>query len=903
MSKKRRVFHIARELNLSNEAVIEYLGPMDKSIRNQMSAVSEELYQSICDKYQQDTVTEAVPDLRQRIKERQMLEELRRNKARMELEERLKFATKLAEERPQKIKEAKKREADEKKKLEKALAEAKALVESKDEDIIKGKKKRDEVSREPAAVEEVISTEHEGAEDEPSVVDIISRAKKEIDKQKKIAGVEKEKKKEEAPETKKVKEAEAEKKPKAKGKKAKRGKGAEVETEVEIVGVAKTAEDDVTSDQAEAEVAPSAKTEEPGKEKPKKKGKRKKKAKISEEEIEESIRQTLAAMEEVKPRRRRRKSKDALDEEATETDVIQVSEFISAAELAQLLNVEATEVIKKSFELGMMVSINQRLDMDTIVAVADEFGYDVQIMQEYGSDIIEQTDQEEDDEADLEPRPPVVTIMGHVDHGKTSLLDYIRSSNIIAGEAGGITQHIGAYEVEIDKRHITFLDTPGHEAFTAMRARGAQATDLVVLIVAADDGVQPQTIEAINHATAASVPIVVAINKIDKPAANVDLVKKQLSENDILVEDWGGKYQSVEVSAKSGKGIDKLLELILLEADVLELKANPNRNARGVIIESKLDKGKGAIASVLVQYGTLSVGDLFVAGQYGGKVRAMYNERKQRVKAAPPSTPVQVVGFDGVPQAGDTFTVLQSEREVREISSKRQQLKREQDFRGKRRVTLDQISQQIRHGEVKELNLILKGDVDGSIEALSDAFMGLSNQEVAVNVIHKAVGGISESDVTFAAASEAIIIGFHIRPTLQARDLAEKEDVDIRLYNVIYDAVDDVKSALEGMLEPEVTEEITATIEVREIFKVPKIGTIAGCYVLSGKVLRNDLSKIFREDKLLNEARIGSLRRFKEDVREVQAGFECGIGLDGFDDIKVGDIIETYKEVKTARKL
>jgi translation initiation factor IF-2 len=872
---------------------------MDKTIRNQMSAVSEELYQSICDKYQQDSVVEAVPDLRQRIKERQMLEELRRNKARMELEERLKFATKLAEERPQKIKEAKKREAEEKKKLEQALAEAKALIKSKDEDEVTGKKREDADIVIPVSGEVAVE-----AEEEPSVVDIISRAKKEIDKQRKITGEETDRKKDETAGAKKsTKETEADKKSKAKDRKSRRGKGADVETEVEIVGVAKTPEAEVAGDEARAEATPSAKTEEPGKEKPKKKGKRKKKTKISEEEIEESIRQTLAAMDEGKGRRRRRRSKDAEDGEDSETEVIQVSEFISAAELAQLLDVEATEVIKKSFELGMMVSINQRLDMDTIVAVADEFGYEVEIMQEYGSDLIEQTDHEEEDEADLEPRPPVVTIMGHVDHGKTSLLDYIRSSNIIAGEAGGITQHIGAYEVEIDKRHITFLDTPGHEAFTAMRARGAQATDLVVLIVAADDGVQPQTVEAINHATAAGVPIVVAMNKIDKPAANVDLIKKQLSEKDILVEDWGGKYQSVEVSAKSGVGIDKLLELILLEADVLELKANPKRHARGVIIESKLDKGKGAIASVLVQHGTLSVGDLFVAGQYSGKVRAMYNERKQCVKTAPPSTPVQVIGFDGVPQAGDTFTVLGSEREVREISSKRQQLKREQDFRGKKRVTLDQISQQIRYGEVKELNLILKGDVDGSIEALSDAFMGLSNQEVAVNVIHKAVGGISESDVTFAAASEAIIIGFHIRPTLQARDLAEKEDVDIRLYNVIYDAVDDVKSALEGMLEPEVTEEVTGTVEVREIFKAPKIGTIAGSYILSGKVVRNDLSKIFRDDKLLNQTRIGSLRRFKEDVREVQSGFECGISLDGFDDLKVGDIIETYKEVKTARKL
>lgn len=868
------MFHVARELNISNEAVIEYLGPFDKSIRNQMSGVSEDLYDDICEKYSQDSVGDAVPDLRQRIKERQMLEELRRNKARMELEERLKFATKLAEERPQKIQEAKQKAADEKKKLEEALAEAKALVQSKSKGGV-------ESVIGPKSVEPPTLKEQDKAEDEPSVVDIISRAKREIDKQKKLSAEEREKTKTTAP-------AQAKKEAAIKS---------EAPSAVEPAEIGAKGADDT------AKVSAAETTDEKGKEKGKKKGKRKKKNKISEAEIEQSIRQTLTAMDEGKTKRRRRKTKGDGGEEDVDADKIKISEFISVAELAQQLDVEATEVIKKSFELGIMVSINQRLDMDTIIAVADEFGYEVEIMQEYGGDIIDDLDDEQENEADLKPRPPVVTIMGHVDHGKTSLLDYVRSSNIIAGEAGGITQHIGAYEVQVDDREITFLDTPGHEAFTAMRARGAQATDLVVLIVAADDGVQPQTVEAINHAMAAGVPIVVAINKIDKPAANPDLLKKQLSEHNILVESWGGKYQSVEVSAKTGAGIDKLLELILLEADVLELKANPNRPARGVVIDSKLDKGKGAIASVLVQRGTLKVGDMFVAGQYSGKVRAMYNERQQKVTSAPPSTPVQVVGFEGVPQAGDTFVVMKSEREAREISSKRKQLKREQDFRGRRLITLDEISEQIRQGELRELNLILKGDVDGSIEALSDALMGLSNEEVAVKVIHKAVGGISESDVTFAAASHAIILGFHVRPSLQARDLAEKENVDVRLYDVIYDAVDNVKAALEGLLEPEITEEVISTTEVREIFKVPKIGTIAGCHVLSGKVLRNDLSKLFRDDKLLNQSRIGSLRRFKEDVKEVVSGFECGIGLASFDDIKVGDIIETYKEIKTARKL
>lgn len=896
MAKKRRVFNVARELNISNEAVINFLGKLDKTIRTQMSAVSDELYDEIYQKYNQDTVTvESAPDLRQRLKERQMLEELRRNKARMELEERLKFATQLAEERPQKIKEARE---------------------------IKKKKKEEEIASQKLK-EAAKKAAEEKKKEELSVVDIISKAKKEIDEKKKAKEVEKskeavkEEKKKLVSKTKKVKEvAVAKDKPEVLA-----AEVVETKTDKEAKELKPAAKKTTKAKKAEEEEKKEKKAKPSKKKKggeavsadavtveskaaPKRKTKKRKKPKISEEEIAESIRQTLVAMEEGKPKRRKRKSKEAVEEFEFESEKkIKVSEYISAAELAVLLNVEPTDVITKSLELGMMVSINQRLDMDTIVSVADEFGYDVEIVKEYGTDLIEQIEAEEVDDENAEPRPPVVTIMGHVDHGKTSLLDFIRKSNIIAGEAGGITQHIGAYEVTVNGRAITFLDTPGHEAFTAMRARGAQVTDLVVLLVAADDGVQPQTIEAINHATAAGVPIVVAINKIDKPAANVEVVKKQLSDNNILVESWGGKYQSVEISAKKGIGVDKLLELILLEADILELKANPDRPARGIIIESKLDKGKGPVASVLVQNGTLKVGDLFIAGQFSGKVRAMYNERMNKVTAAPPSTPVQVVGFDNVPQAGDSFVVMQSEREVREISSKRQQLKREQDFRRMRHITLDQISQQIRYGEVKELNLILKADVDGSIEALSDALMKLSNEEVAVNVIHKAVGGISESDVLLATASQAIIIGFQIRPALKARDLALKEKIDIRLYSVIYDAVEDVKSALEGLLEPEVKEEITATIEVREIFKVPKVGVVAGCYVLSGKVLRNDLTKIFREDKFLYESKISSLKRFKEDVKEVTAGYECGIGLDGFDDMKVGDIIEAYKRVKVARKL
>ncbi|MFQ5636647.1 MAG: translation initiation factor IF-2 [bacterium] len=896
MGKKRRVFHIARELNISNEAVIDFLCTMDKKVTTQMSAVSEELYDTICKKYQVEAIaTDTGSDFRQKLREKKMLEELRRNKARMELEERIRFATKLAEERPQKVKGKKEEELK-----DKSAKKAKELKAKDSEKVV------DVPARETEALQKEKRAE---TEEKPSVVDIISQAKKEIDKQRK-AEAEHDKKSEKV---KKKKEAVPEKIIEKIG---------TAEVIVETVGQAEVDEKKEEVVAEEGDKVDESKLEKATEDKPektpaetaakatkaaKKKGKKKKKRKISEKEITESIRQTLAAMDETKPKRRRRKTKTDGEEEVENgvDPVIKVSEFISAAELADVLNVEPNEVIKKCLELGMLVSINQRLEVDSIIAVADEFGYEVEIEQEYGTELIDQFDDENNDgeEEDVEPRPPVVTIMGHVDHGKTSLLDYIRKSNIIAGEAGGITQHIGAYEVSVNGHQITFLDTPGHEAFTAMRARGAQVTDIVVLIVAADDGVQPQTVEAINHATAAGVPIVVAINKIDKPTANPDMIKKQLSEHNILIESWGGKYQCTELSAKSGEGVDKLLDLILLEADVLELKANPKRSARGIIIESKLDKGKGPVATVLVQHGTLKIGDLFVSGQYSGKVRAMYDERKKRVKEAPPSAPIQVVGFEGVPQAGDTFVVGQSERKVRAISTKRQQLKREQDFRRKRHITLDEISKQIQSGGVKELNLIIKADVDGSIEALSDGLMKLSTDEVTVNVIHKAVGGISESDVLLASVSQAIIIGFHIRPSLKARDLSQKENVDIRLYNVIYDAVEDVRSALEGLLDPEISEELIGSVEVRETFKVPKIGTIAGSYVLSGKIARNDLTKVFRDDKLINESKIASLRRFKEDVRDVASGFECGISLEGFDDIKVGDIIETYKKVSTARKL
>ncbi|MCX7983338.1 MAG: translation initiation factor IF-2 [Bacteroidetes bacterium] len=644
-----------------------------------------------------------------------------------------------------------------------------------------------------------------------------------------------------------------------------------------------------------------------------KKRKKLRRVEVDEVEVERAIRETLAEIEEgdvvITRAAIRKKKKEKREEEQQrllekierEKTNLRVTEFLTVGELANMMNVPVAQVIQKIMNLGMMVSINQRIDKDTITLVADEFGYQVEFQDVFAEDLL--IDREDLPE-ELQPRPPVVTIMGHVDHGKTSLLDYIRNTNVVAGEAGGITQHIGAYEVTLPGgKQITFLDTPGHEAFTAMRARGAQITDIVVLVVAADDSVMPQTVEAISHAQAASVPIVVAINKIDKPEANPEKIKQQLAEKGLLVEDYGGKAQVVEISAKTGKNVDLLLEKILLEAEMLELRANPNRPARGTVIEAELDRGKGITATILVRKGTLRVGDPFICGIWSGRVRAMFDEREQKVLEAGPSKPVQVIGFDGIPQAGDELIVLADEREAREISMKRQQLKREQDFRQARRLTLDEISKQIKEGEVRDLPIIVKADVDGSAEAIADSLMKLSTKEVAVRVIHKGVGGISESDVLLALASNAIIIGFHVRPHLKARQLAQAENVDIRLYNIIYDAINDVKSALEGMLKPKITEEILATVEVREIFRISKVGTVAGCYVKDGKIARNNKVRLIRDGIEIYNGTLASLKRFKDDVREVEQGFECGIMLDNYNDIKVGDIIEAYKLVEVKRTL
>ena len=635
------------------------------------------------------------------------------------------------------------------------------------------------------------------------------------------------------------------------------------------------------------------------------------KAEFSNEDVNRQIRDTFSSFQKGKTKSSKyRKDKreqvqqrqmEALEQEMAESKVLKLTEFVTANELATMMNIPVTQVIATCMNVGMMVSINQRLDAETINIVADEYGFSTDFV---SAEVAQQISEEKDKEEDLVPRAPIVTVMGHVDHGKTSLLDYIRKSNVIAGEAGGITQHIGAYNVKLDDgRHITFLDTPGHEAFTAMRARGAQVTDIAIIIVAADDNVMPQTKEAIAHATAAGVPIVFAINKVDKPAADPERIKQELAQMNFLVEDWGGKYQSQDISAKKGIGVPELMEKVLLEAEMLDLKANPNRKATGTIIESSLDKGRGYVATVLVSNGTLKMGDIVIAGTSWGKVKAMFNERNQKMKSAAPAEPVLILGLNGAPQAGVSFHVVDSEREAREITGKREQLQREQGVRTAQTLTLDELGRRIKMGDFHELNLIVKADVDGSVEALSDSLIKLSTPNIQVNVIHKAVGAISESDVSLASASNAIIIGFDVRPSGAAKRLAEQNDVDIRIYSIIYDAIDEVKSAMEGLLAPKVKEEVTATVEVMEVFHISKVGMVAGCRVREGKVSRNDKARVIRDGIVIHTGDIQALKRFKDDVKEVQAGMECGMSLVSYNDIKEGDIIETFTQIEVKQTL
>ncbi|OMP31347.1 translation initiation factor IF-2 [Mangrovimonas sp. DI 80] len=633
----------------------------------------------------------------------------------------------------------------------------------------------------------------------------------------------------------------------------------------------------------------------------------------SEAEVQKQIRETLEKLQgkstkgkgakyrREKREQHREQTEKSLEQQQAESKILKVTEFVTASEVATMMDVSVTQIISACMSLGMMVTMNQRLDAETLSVVADEFGYQVEFVT---ADIEESIEEEEDRPEDLKPRAPIVTVMGHVDHGKTSLLDYIREENVIAGESGGITQHIGAYGVTLDSgQKIAFLDTPGHEAFTAMRARGAQITDIAIIVIAADDDIMPQTKEAIAHAQAANVPIVFAINKVDKPTANPDKIKEGLANMNLLVEDWGGKIQSHDISAKTGLGVKELLEKVLLEAELLELQANPNKNATGTVVEAFLDKGRGYVSTILVQTGTLKIGDYVLAGRHSGKVKAMHDERGKDVVEAGPSTPVSILGLDGAPQAGDKFNVFEDEREAKQIAAKRTQLQREQSVRTQRHITLDEIGRRIALGDFQELNIILKGDVDGSVEALTDSFQKLSTEEIQVNIIHKGVGAITESDVLLASASDAIIIGFNVRPMGNARQIADKEEIDIRMYSIIYDAINDLKDAMEGMLSPELKEEITGTAEIRELFKVSKVGTIAGCMVTNGKILRNAGVRLIRDGVVVYTGELASLKRFKDDVKEVSKGYDCGMQVKNYNDIREGDIIEAFQEVEVKKKL
>ncbi len=895
IAKKIKIFNLAKELNLSSETIIDFLKKKGFDVKSHMSSVTEEMMPVIMGHFKKD---KEVAERHQR-----KLQEFRSTR--------------------------KKEPAEKTDKVEKGEKKAKAK-----EDVHPAEIEAPPVEEAPAVPMSVSpAQEPEGIaevipEQAVALIEQTDQRTSEEITEPIVAPVE-EKEKPEAPITDRPK--------KEKGEPGKRvpqtpleaivarpQKGLTIKGKIDLAASNRVEQAVDRDDQkkkkkkkkkvredAKRTKSSTAKTEDEEETKTRKR-RRVRRAEVNEDEVAKAIRETLAesgdelaiaraAIRKKKKEKREEEEQKKLDQLERDRMRIKVTEFVTVGELANLMRVSVAEVIQKVMSLGIMVSINQRLDKDTITLVSDEFGFQVDFEEEFTADVLADI---EDDEETLLSRPPVVTIMGHVDHGKTSLLDYIRNANVVAGEAGGITQHIGAYEVTVHgDKQITFLDTPGHEAFTAMRARGAQVTDIVVLVIAADDNVMPQTVEAISHAQAANVQIIVAINKIDKAEANSERIKQQLAERNLLVEDYGGKHQVVPISAKKGTNVDLLLEKILLEADMLNLRANPNREARGTVIESELDKGKGITATVLVQKGTLRIGDSFVCGVWSGRVRAMFNERGQRIEAARPSQPVQVIGFDGIPQAGDDLIGIDDEREAREISLRRQQLKREQDFRQSRRATLDDISQQIKQGQVRDLRIIVKADVDGSAEALSDSLMKLSTQEVKVQVIYKGVGGISESDVLLAVASKAVIIGFHVRPNLKARQLAQQEDVDIRIYNIIYDAINDVRKALEGMLAPTVTEEIVATVDVRDIFKISKIGTSAGCYVRDGKIMRKNRVRLIRDGVEVFDGTIASLKRFKEDVREVEQGFECGIGLENFNDIKTGDVIEAYRSVETKRKL
>lgn len=953
--KKKKLFQVAKELNLAVETIKDFLEKKGVAVTNPNVRIDEETYDLILKRFSFEKKEAEKIQKRREVRREERIheaeevqepqeEEFAETEPETEEEEiaaEAPEAVEVSEEEPETAGEVAEEQAPEElpapeaELAEKPVEETPEAVETIEAEAVA------EVSDETPAAEEIIEIEEEADEAEipisPRVGDIIDHpmARQYLERQQREEMLKKErqkralerlKRKEEPPKKEKKKAArpgeepvearaaaatetaEVEEKRRERKKSKKKGQ-AEVLEEKEARRRKALEMIRRESKRIRPQAVGMDETEEAGVEAPEKEGGRrkrqKKKKEVDQKEVESALKKTLAEMRDTGTgKRKRRRIRAEEGEEEVAANVIKVTEFISTQDLANLLDVPAPEIIRKCLELGLVVTINQRLDMDTIRLLAEEFGFAVQEEEEYGSEYLEGLVDEEDKLEDLATRSPVVTIMGHVDHGKTSLLDYIRHTNVVAGEFGGITQHIGAYEVQVDdNRTITFLDTPGHEAFTAMRARGAQVTDIVVLVIAADDQVMPQTEEALDHAKAAGVRIVIAINKIDKPGANPDGIRKQLAERNILVEEWGGNYQCVEVSAKTGHNVPVLLEKILLEAEVLELKANPNRPARGVVLEAQLDKGKGPLATVLIQTGTLNVGDCFVIGQHWGRVRAMLNERGKRQNNAGPSAPVQVLGIDGVPEAGDRLIVMHDEKSAREIAQRRHQLKREQDFRQVRLMTLDELSRQIKTGDVKELNILVKADVDGSAQALADSLSKLSTEAVEVRIIRRAVGPITESDVILAAASQAIIIGFNVRPTLKAKEMAEQERIDIRLYRVIYDAIEDVEKALEGMLEPVQKEVVTGALEIREVFKISRIGSVAGCYVLNGKINRNSNVRLIRNDVEIYDGKLSSLKRFKDDVREVQAGYECGLTIENFNDIKQGDIVEAYEIVMEAQTL
>ncbi len=882
-----RLNKVLRELNISLDRAVDFLASKGHDVdARPNSKISNDVYQVLLDEFQ--------TDMSKKVASKEVGEEKRKEKE----------AIRLQLEREQE----EKRIAREQREAQKEVITAKAelagpkTVGKIDLDAPKGKKAEPEKA-EPAVApkEEAPAVEKPAAKETP-----------------------------EAPAKEEVKEAEAEKKPEA----------AEGKPEVMETKYKKLAGPTITDKIDLSQFKKPKKKKEEKKEASDKKKRRKRimstpgggapgrgrtggkkgqrfassqKVEPTEEEVQKQVRETLEKLQgktkkgkgakyrrDKRDQHRQQTEKD-LEQQELESKTLKVTEFVTVGEVATMMDVPTTQIISACMSLGIMVTMNQRLDAETLSIVADEFGYEVEFVT---TELEDSIDEVEDAPEDLKPRAPIVTVMGHVDHGKTSLLDYIRKENVIAGESGGITQHIGAYAVELDNgQRITFLDTPGHEAFTAMRARGAQVTDIAIIVVAADDNIMPQTKEAISHAQAAGVPIVFAINKIDRPTANPDKIKEGLAGMNLLVEDWGGKIQSHDISAKTGQGVKELLEKVLLEAELLELQANPDKNATGTVVEAFLDKGRGYVSTVLVQAGTLKIGDYVLAGTCSGKVKAMHDERGKVIKKATPSTPVSILGLDGAPQAGDKFNVMEDEKEAKQIAAKRSQLLREQSVRTQRHITLDEIGRRIALGEFKELNIILKGDVDGSVEALTDSFQKLSTDEIQVNIIHKGVGAITESDVLLASASDAIVIGFNVRPMGNARDIADKEEIDIRMYSIIYDAINDLKDAMEGMLSPEMKEEITGTAEIRETFKISKVGTIAGCMVTSGKIFRNSNIRLIRDGVVIFTGELTSLKRFKDDVKEVSKGYDCGLQIKNYNDIREGDIVEAFQEVAVKKTL